>query len=34
MYINDPLKRKFYIEMCKLNGWSNRVLERRIKSML
>ena len=27
MYIDDPLKREFYIEMCKLNGWSSRVLE-------
>ena len=34
MYIDDPLKRGFYIEMCKLNGWSSRVLAERIKSML
>ena len=34
MYIDDPLKRDFYIEMCKLNGWSSRTLEGRIKSML
>ena len=34
MFIDDPLKRDFYIEMCKVNGWSSRVLEGRIKSML
>ena len=34
MYIDDPLKRDFYIEMCKLNGWSSRTLQGRIKSML
>ncbi len=34
MYIDDPLKRDFYIEMCKLNGWSSRTLNSRIKSML
>ena len=34
MYIDDPLKRGFYIEMCKRNGWSSRVLAERIKSML
>lgn len=34
MYIDDPCKREFYIEMCKLNGWSSRTLRERIKSML
>lgn len=34
MYIDDPLKREFYIEMCKMNGWSSRVLQDRIRSML
>lgn len=34
MYIDDPLKRDFYIEMCKLNGWGSRTLNSRIKSML
>lgn len=34
MYIDEPLKRSFYIEMCKLNGWSSRTLTERIKSML
>jgi predicted nuclease of restriction endonuclease-like (RecB) superfamily len=33
-YIDDELKREFYIEMCKLERWSVRVLEERINSML
>jgi len=32
--IQDPLKRNFYIEMCKLEKWSTRVFRERIKSML
>ena len=34
LYIDDELKRTFYIEMCKLERWSTRVLEDRINSML
>jgi predicted nuclease of restriction endonuclease-like (RecB) superfamily len=34
MFINDPLKREFYIEMCKLEKWSSRQLQERIQSML
>ncbi len=34
LYIDDELKREFYIEMCKLERWSTRVLEERINSML
>ncbi len=34
IYIDDPLKREFYIEMCKLENWSTRTLQDRIKSML
>jgi len=34
MYIEDELKRNFYIEMCKLNKWSTRTLESRINSLL
>lgn len=34
MYIDDPLKRDFYIEMCKLENWSVRTLQERVKSML
>lgn len=32
--IEDPLKRDFYIEMCKLEKWSVRVFRERIQSML
>ncbi|MBP7552564.1 MAG: DUF1016 family protein [Spirochaetes bacterium] len=32
--IQDPLKRDFYIEVCKLEGWSVRTLRDRINSML
>ncbi|MDR2591936.1 MAG: PDDEXK nuclease domain-containing protein [Chitinispirillales bacterium] len=34
LYIEDDLKRAFYIELCKLERWSTRVLEERINSML
>lgn len=34
IYIDEPLKRIFYIEMCKLERWSTRVLQERINSML
>src|SRR5690606_37385188 len=34
MYIDDPLKREFYTEMCRLERWSTRTLEERINSML
>ena len=33
-YIDDELKRSFYIEMCKLENWSTRTLSERINSML
>lgn len=32
--IEDPLKREFYIEMCKLERWSVRTFRERIQSML
>jgi len=32
--MDDPLKREFYIEMCKLEKWSVRTFRERIKSML
>lgn len=32
--IEDPLKRMFYIEMCKIEKWSVRTLRERINSML
>lgn len=34
MYIEDFLKRDFYIEMCKLGHWSSRTLKERMNSML
>ena len=34
IYINDPLKRKFYIEICQMEKWSVRTLRDRIRSML
>ncbi len=34
IYIEAPLKRDFYLEMCKLERWSTRTLQERIKSML
>ena len=34
IYIEDPLKRNFYIELCRLEGWSSRQLQERIQSML
>jgi predicted nuclease of restriction endonuclease-like (RecB) superfamily len=34
IYMEDPLKRVFYIEMCKLEKWSSRQLQERIQSLL
>ena len=34
IYIEDNLKREFYIQMCCLDKWSTRILENRIDSML
>lgn len=34
IYTDDPLKRDFYIELCKLEKWSVRVFQERIQSML
>jgi len=34
IFIEEPLKREFYIEMCKLEKWSSRQLQERINSML
>lgn len=34
IYIDDPLKRKFYLEMCRTEGWSTRTLQGRLDSML
>ncbi len=32
--IKDPLKRDFYAEMCRIERWSTRALEERMRSML
>ncbi len=34
IYLEDPLKREFYIEMCKLEKWSTRTLREKIDSLL
>ena len=34
MYIDNELKREFYIEICQMEGWSVRQLNERINSML
>lgn len=34
IYVENPLKRDFYLEMCKLEHWTTRALQERIKSML
>jgi len=34
MFMDDALKREFYIEMCKSEKWSSRQLQERIQSML
>ncbi|MFC5453701.1 PDDEXK nuclease domain-containing protein [Prosthecobacter fluviatilis] len=32
--LDDPLQRDFYAEMCRMENWSTRTLEQKIKSML
>ncbi|MBI2838539.1 MAG: DUF1016 domain-containing protein [Acidobacteria bacterium] len=34
IYIDDPLKRDFYAEMCRIEGWSTRTLRQKIDGML
>ena len=34
MYMDDPLKREFYIQMCKLEHWSFRTFRERVQSLL
>ncbi len=34
IYVDDSLKRDFYIELCRLEGWSSRQLQERMQSML
>jgi predicted nuclease of restriction endonuclease-like (RecB) superfamily len=34
IYLDDPLKRDFYAEMCRIERWSTRTLEKKISGML
>lgn len=34
IYLDDPLRRDFYSEMCRIERWSTRTLEEKIKRML
>ncbi|QFY89607.1 DUF1016 family protein [Magnetovirga frankeli] len=34
IYLDDSLKRDFYAEMCRVEGWSTRTLQKKIGSML
>jgi predicted nuclease of restriction endonuclease-like (RecB) superfamily len=34
IYVDDQLKREFYLELCRLERWSSRQLQERINSML
>ncbi|WP_020470758.1 PDDEXK nuclease domain-containing protein [Zavarzinella formosa] len=34
IYLKEPLQREFYAEMCRIEQWSTRTLEERIRSML
>jgi len=34
IYLDDPLKREFYAEMCRVERWSTRTLQKKVGSML
>ncbi|MGE0331958.1 MAG: YhcG family protein [Ramlibacter sp.] len=34
IYVGDPLKRDFYLQMCQQEGWSTRTLQERVDSQL
>jgi len=34
IYLDDPLKRDFYLQMCQQEGWSTRTLQQRLDSQL
>jgi predicted nuclease of restriction endonuclease-like (RecB) superfamily len=34
IYLDDPLQRDFYSEMCRIENWSTRTLQKKIQSML
>ena len=34
IYLDDPLKRDFYAEMCRIENWNTRTLHQKVQSML
>jgi len=34
IYLDDPLKRDFYAEMCRIEQWSTRTMEKKIEGYL
>lgn len=34
IYLDDPLKRDFYVQMCRMEKWPTRTLDKKIQSML
>ena len=34
IYLDDPLEREFYVEMCRIERWNTRTLNQKIQSML
>ena len=34
IYLDEPLKRNFYAEMCRIERWNTRTLDKKIQSML
>lgn len=34
IYLDDPLKRDFYVQMCRIEKWPTRTLDKKINSML
>ena len=34
MYLDDPLRRDFYTELCRMEQWSTRTLQAKIDGML
>lgn len=34
IYLDDPLQREFYAEMCRIENWNTRTLQKKISSML
>ena len=34
IYVDDPLKRDFYAEMCRIENWNTRTLHQKVQSML